>query len=159
MGRFTSQDPIGLNGGVNLYQYAPNTTGWIDPWGWEPLSPEVLQAIAEKTGRYRGQGIYSFPTDVKGTTLPYSGQAQDVTRRLQEHARSGKLTPDQIKNIEIDKYANKTVHELNDLEARKIAEKGGIANTANQRRPGNTGDVAKQDMRPKNGNSGGSKGC
>ncbi|HEK3117452.1 TPA: RHS repeat-associated core domain-containing protein [Proteus mirabilis] len=26
-------DPIGLLGGINLYQYAPNPLGWIDPWG------------------------------------------------------------------------------------------------------------------------------
>ncbi|MBA5806704.1 RHS repeat protein [Morganella morganii] len=32
-GRFTQQDPIGLMGGLNLYQYAPNPLGWIDPWG------------------------------------------------------------------------------------------------------------------------------
>ncbi|MGS6305681.1 HNH/endonuclease VII fold putative polymorphic toxin, partial [Enterobacter sichuanensis] len=32
-GRFTQQDPIGLAGGINLYQYAPNALGWIDPWG------------------------------------------------------------------------------------------------------------------------------
>ncbi|EPP0275528.1 RHS repeat-associated core domain-containing protein, partial [Salmonella enterica subsp. enterica] len=32
-GRFVSQDPIGLNGGINLYQYAPNPLSWIDPWG------------------------------------------------------------------------------------------------------------------------------
>ena len=33
IGRFISQDPIGLMGGVNLYQYAPNPVGWIDPFG------------------------------------------------------------------------------------------------------------------------------
>nr|WP_267900378.1 RHS repeat-associated core domain-containing protein [Enterobacter huaxiensis] len=27
------QDPIELNSGWNLYQYAPNPLGWIDPWG------------------------------------------------------------------------------------------------------------------------------
>ena len=32
-GRFVSQDPIGLNGGNNLYQYAPNPSGWVDPLG------------------------------------------------------------------------------------------------------------------------------
>ena len=32
-GRFISQDPIGLNGGLNLYQYAPNPIVWIDPLG------------------------------------------------------------------------------------------------------------------------------
>ncbi|RZI59902.1 MAG: hypothetical protein EOP14_03335, partial [Pseudomonas sp.] len=33
VGRFITQDPIGLLGGFNLYQYGPNTTGWIDPFG------------------------------------------------------------------------------------------------------------------------------
>jgi RHS repeat-associated protein len=34
VGRFTTPDPIGLAGGINLYQYAPNPVGWVDPWGW-----------------------------------------------------------------------------------------------------------------------------
>ena len=33
VGRFTTQDPIGLLGGDNLYRYAPNALGWIDPLG------------------------------------------------------------------------------------------------------------------------------
>ncbi|QHM77344.1 Putative deoxyribonuclease RhsC [Mixta theicola] len=32
-GSFISQDPIGLLGGVNVYQYAPNPISWIDPLG------------------------------------------------------------------------------------------------------------------------------
>ena len=32
-GRFTQLDPIGLAGGINLYQYAPNPLTWIDPLG------------------------------------------------------------------------------------------------------------------------------
>ncbi|HFK4760497.1 TPA: RHS repeat-associated core domain-containing protein, partial [Citrobacter farmeri] len=40
-GRFVSQDPIGLAGGLNLYSYVPNPLTWIDPlglmpWGWDP---------------------------------------------------------------------------------------------------------------------------
>ena len=31
--RFTQPDPIGLLGGFNLYQYAPNPLTWIDPLG------------------------------------------------------------------------------------------------------------------------------
>jgi len=34
VGRFTQPDPIGLAGGLNLYQYAPNPAMWADPWGW-----------------------------------------------------------------------------------------------------------------------------
>jgi len=32
-GRFVSQDPVGLYGGFNVYQYASNPAGWIDPLG------------------------------------------------------------------------------------------------------------------------------
>ncbi|WP_204117481.1 RHS repeat-associated core domain-containing protein [Paraburkholderia sp. C35] len=32
-GRFISKDPIGLKGGINVYQYAPSPVQWIDPLG------------------------------------------------------------------------------------------------------------------------------
>lgn len=34
VGRFVSQDSIGLYGGENLYAYGRNAQRWIDPWGW-----------------------------------------------------------------------------------------------------------------------------
>ncbi|WP_181424404.1 RHS repeat domain-containing protein, partial [Serratia marcescens] len=40
VGRFTTQDPIGLRGGLNLYQYAPNPLNWIDPLGLSKCEPE-----------------------------------------------------------------------------------------------------------------------
>lgn len=33
LGRFISEDPIALHGGVNTYQYAPNPVAYIDPLG------------------------------------------------------------------------------------------------------------------------------
>ncbi|MEX9967747.1 RHS repeat-associated core domain-containing protein [Providencia stuartii] len=33
IGRFIMPDPIGLLGGINLYQYAPNPLAWVDPLG------------------------------------------------------------------------------------------------------------------------------
>ncbi|PIT60666.1 RHS repeat domain-containing protein [Snodgrassella alvi] len=44
IGRFTQPDPIGLLGGLNLYQYAPNGLTWIDPWGLttEKLNPNEI---------------------------------------------------------------------------------------------------------------------
>lgn len=33
VGRFISKDPIGNAGGLNLYEYAPNPIGWVDPLG------------------------------------------------------------------------------------------------------------------------------
>ncbi|KAA0079619.1 sugar-binding protein [Paraburkholderia sp. T12-10] len=45
MGRFVSMDPIGLHGGLNSYQYAPNPVQWIDPFGLakKPPSQFALQ--------------------------------------------------------------------------------------------------------------------
>ncbi|WP_314915203.1 RHS repeat-associated core domain-containing protein [Pseudomonas helleri] len=33
VGRFISKDPIGFAGGLNVYAYAPNSVGWVDPFG------------------------------------------------------------------------------------------------------------------------------
>jgi len=50
-GQFISQDPIGLLGGVNNYQYAPNPLGWIDPLGLckegNPNSPVTFEGLKE----------------------------------------------------------------------------------------------------------------
>ncbi|CAI0822327.1 Cell wall-associated polypeptide CWBP200 [Serratia entomophila] len=46
VGRFTTQDPIGLRGGLNLYRYAPNPLGWIDPLGLSGLN-SLQQQIDE----------------------------------------------------------------------------------------------------------------
>ncbi|TRX72846.1 RHS repeat-associated core domain-containing protein [Pseudomonas mangiferae] len=45
IGRFVSQDPIGLAGGINNYQYAPNPVMWIDPLG---LSGEKVVATKNR---------------------------------------------------------------------------------------------------------------
>jgi len=46
VGRFITQDPIGLGGGVNLYEYASNPVDWIDPLG---LSCESLKGSYTET--------------------------------------------------------------------------------------------------------------
>jgi RHS repeat-associated protein len=50
IGRFVSEDPIGLLGGLNLYQYAPNADAWVDPWGWAPSdATRRIQALGDET--------------------------------------------------------------------------------------------------------------
>ena len=42
IGRFVSQDPIGLRGGTNLFEYAPNPILWVDPLGLSSFSCNKL---------------------------------------------------------------------------------------------------------------------
>lgn len=51
VGRFTTPDPIGLAGGINLYLYAANPYGWVDPLGWSCTS-----SINRRIGRLKKQG-------------------------------------------------------------------------------------------------------
>jgi len=39
VGRFINQDPIGLDGGCNLYQFSKNPAVWIDPLGLSYIPP------------------------------------------------------------------------------------------------------------------------
>ncbi|VAW60255.1 Rhs-family protein, partial [hydrothermal vent metagenome] len=57
-GQFISQDPIGLLGGVNNYQYAPNPLGWIDPLG---LCKDQVDTRPKKTKG--GRDIVYFTQD------------------------------------------------------------------------------------------------
>jgi len=63
-GRFISQDPIGLAGGINLYQYAPNPLVWVDPLG-------LCKTDAESKNPY---GSYRpdrpLPRDKNGNPVP-----------------------------------------------------------------------------------------
>ncbi|MDR5773605.1 MULTISPECIES: RHS repeat-associated core domain-containing protein, partial [unclassified Caballeronia] len=51
-GRYISQDPIGLAGGLNPFQYAPNPVTWVDPLGLCPKfgSLDKSQSHFEKHG-------------------------------------------------------------------------------------------------------------
>lgn len=48
VGRFISQDPIGLAGGDNLYAYAPNPTGWVDPLGLARKKKSAAKPATQK---------------------------------------------------------------------------------------------------------------
>ena len=72
VGRFTTQDPIGLLGGDNLYQYAVNPTGWVDPWG----------LTCDSTGKFNWKSVKQF-----GHTFSEHGAGPKNTQRLLDRAR------------------------------------------------------------------------
>ncbi|HFD6127255.1 TPA: RHS repeat-associated core domain-containing protein, partial [Salmonella enterica] len=55
IGKFISGDPIGLAGGINLYQYAPNPLSWIDPLGL--CKTDSAKQIAGKITGYTRHGL------------------------------------------------------------------------------------------------------
>ncbi|MFC5474358.1 RHS repeat-associated core domain-containing protein [Paraherbaspirillum soli] len=60
---YISPDPIGLAGGINPYQYAPNPLSWIDPWGLDrapaslPNEPGIYIITNGKTSYVGSAGI------------------------------------------------------------------------------------------------------
>lgn len=55
--RFISEDPIGLNGGENLFFYAPNPNTWIDPLG---LTGERFPSWMNTTQGYQRQHLIPY---------------------------------------------------------------------------------------------------
>ncbi|RQZ61087.1 hypothetical protein DIE08_29585 [Burkholderia sp. Bp9004] len=53
-GRFISKDPIRLAGGINVYQYVPAPTGWIDPLGLARIPASVKQKVAQENKDFFG---------------------------------------------------------------------------------------------------------
>ncbi|MCM2494318.1 DddA-like double-stranded DNA deaminase toxin [Burkholderia glumae] len=61
VGRFINQDPIGLMGGLNLYQYAPNSIAWTDWWGLAgSYTLGSYQISAPQLPAYNGQTVGTF---------------------------------------------------------------------------------------------------
>jgi len=76
IGRFTTPDPIGLAGGINLYAYAPNPLTWADPLGLSkcsggaakgPPGPTLPKNIAETFtgGTYKNRKLANNETYYK----------------------------------------------------------------------------------------------
>ncbi|NHB59594.1 hypothetical protein G9F32_16505 [Acinetobacter sp. 194] len=55
-GRFISHDPIGLLGGDNHFQYAPNPVEWVDPFGLSKNKPSLLDNIISEANKVAAPG-------------------------------------------------------------------------------------------------------
>lgn len=83
-GQFINQDPIGLLGGLNNYQYAPNPIAWIDPLG---LCNEEVANNTNAAGRlkYLGNETWESPLGLKyGPDAQYGNRIQHVLRHAED---------------------------------------------------------------------------
>ena len=85
LGMFTTRDPIGLAGGSNVFQYAPNPIGWIDPFRLIKSHQLGTFKDAKNTGSEVGNGVqrhhlnqskaFDFDRDA-GSVIGLDGQAK-----------------------------------------------------------------------------------
>ena len=93
-GRFVNQDPIGLWGGSNFYQFAPNVLMWVDWLGLMIVYRALKQS--EIAGVKAGKGI-SRPTPAHKTT-----PTQHVSGT--KHAKDPWISTTRCKKTAKDKY-------------------------------------------------------
>ena len=75
LGRFTTQDPISLAGGVNLYQYAPNPVQWVDPLGLQVrcpsgVSPNIPRLNKNQLPKEEKDALERTLTHIDNGTVP-----------------------------------------------------------------------------------------
>lgn len=91
-GYFISHDPIGLNGGINPYQFAPNLFGWADPYGLSTVylrDNEVYVGKAKQNAKTRYKNG-SVATDIL-TGIPNTDVAQGVEQIVYERMKESDL--------------------------------------------------------------------
>jgi len=79
-GRFATQDPIGLTGGLNLYSYALNPINWIDPLGWSGI---------DGSGRPLSSSQYSVWTSVEMPQEIHGSNRGRISNMLMKNYTSG----------------------------------------------------------------------
>ncbi|EPW3173111.1 RHS repeat-associated core domain-containing protein, partial [Providencia stuartii] len=95
LGRFTQQDSIGLAGGLNLYQYAPNPLTWIDPWGLSACGVKARayeQKVQDLYGGKLSQSSREYTAIVDGKSV--NGIADHVVNL------NGKVTAIEAKYVD-----------------------------------------------------------
>ena len=111
-GRFINQDPIGLMGGENLYQFALNVQRWIDPKGLAvfaiPLIAPELIALSKAALVTLGIGIiYEKGKKALDTVMMAAngnqvdtGVANQVYEKINEYFQSTGKKPDKCEVLQ-----------------------------------------------------------
>ena len=62
-----NQDPIGLKGDFNVYQFAPNAQNWIDPSGNIAFVPILIaMGVGALTGAATDAGMHTASNVING---------------------------------------------------------------------------------------------
>jgi RHS repeat-associated protein len=80
-GQFITQDPIGLLGGLNCYQYVPNPVGWVDPLGLTAKSDDCLKPDQRFETRRQAMGAAKRDAGVPRNQRPDDVKQVPMTDR------------------------------------------------------------------------------
>ncbi|WP_433712794.1 RHS repeat-associated core domain-containing protein, partial [Escherichia marmotae] len=120
VGRFIVTDPIGLKGGLNLYQYAPNPLSYIDPLGLKPCAP---------TGEFDRITTGKVYRVIRPDEDPLSGLFSlnpNNIKTVAGHVTSGSRSPSQFisatKDLSIaEKWAAKSGNRIVEIDLSKVS--------------------------------------
>ncbi|WP_405597020.1 RHS repeat domain-containing protein, partial [Pseudoalteromonas sp. Ld18] len=114
--RFINQDPIGLVGGINHYQYAPNPVNWVDPFGLSCKEKHGSTSLATViSSALLGLSLlFGFNdltennpvADVNNTTINHIN-SQPI---LEDIKSIGSLVMDDIKDVSTDLWNNRELY-------------------------------------------------
>ncbi|WP_258953908.1 RHS repeat-associated core domain-containing protein, partial [Yersinia similis] len=99
IGRFSTQDPIGLAGGINLYQYGPNPLTWIDPWG---LTPWEFGKFNEWFNAASVQDVINNKTSVSSALRGSGGKHELFPVSLAAKAKELGFTAEELKKYAVN---------------------------------------------------------
>ena len=130
-GRFVNQDPIGLFGGDNLYQFAPNSTRWIDTLGLvctvtkRELDPDLadkIETLANSLSPFKDSKttLALARVEINGETKIWIAEAGSSKRSKPSRALKELVSADEI--IQNLHPAGNGNNHLNDAERKLMRE-------------------------------------
>lgn len=126
-GRFVSQDPIGLKGGLNLYSYAPNPLRWIDPLGLHQLIA-FLNGEAVINPEKGSGGLWNHDWGSRKAPFNGYGATGHSEAKLLEHldtsTYSGKLSGSTLEMHSLGQMLNNGTKHLSEIPACPTCQDG-----------------------------------
>lgn len=119
IGRFISEDPIGLKGGTNTFVYAANPTGWVDPLGLTSLVKGAPLPDGTNIYRVSTEGPYNFDFNPRELAAIESGKLNPPGVSV---IRAG--SPEEATGIWNKAFPNRPATSVGEMNAQEIRAAG-----------------------------------